>query len=124
MKRLPLRVTEGRLPQTDTEILIPEHVSSNGGVSIAVGETLRLQVGLRQDSEGYTLWQNAAFHVEDEEHLNQLVEKTYTAVSYTHLSLQAIVPLYHRAICSLVRSDGLKGSHSAGSPSRFGSVAP
>ncbi len=80
LKRLPLRVTEGRLPQTDTEILIPEHVSSNGGVSIAVGETLRLQVGLRQDSEGYTLWQNAAFHVEDEEHLNQLVEKTYTVV--------------------------------------------
>ncbi len=51
---LPIHVTEGRLPENDTELLIPEHLSYNGGVTLSLGDTLTLDVGSRLsvDAEG------------------------------------------------------------------------
>lgn len=80
MENLPIRLISGRLPQNDTEILIPEHVFTNGGVELPVGSVLTLQVGRRQ-TEGETLGQHNPFLAE-EESLDQLSEKTYTVVGW------------------------------------------
>lgn len=47
LTNFPVTLTEGRLPQNSSEILIPEHLKKNGGVSYGVGETLTLEVGDR-----------------------------------------------------------------------------
>lgn len=44
---MPVHLTSGRLPETSSEILIPEHVASNGNVRFSLGETISLDVGQR-----------------------------------------------------------------------------
>ena len=44
---LPIRITEGRLPQNEKELLLPLHLQSNGGVSYQLGDTLSLALGER-----------------------------------------------------------------------------
>lgn len=44
---MPVRVTQGRLPQSDNELLLPEHLLFNGGAAIRVGDTLPLSLGNR-----------------------------------------------------------------------------
>lgn len=48
---LPLELLSGRLPENDSEILVPAHVASNGGVKFSLGDTIALQVGSRSDGE-------------------------------------------------------------------------
>ena len=57
---MPLHLTEGRMPERADEILMPEHVSFNGGVSYALGDTLTLEVGRRVSADGQELWQDTA----------------------------------------------------------------
>lgn len=85
--QMPIRLTEGRMPERADEILIPSHVASNGGVTIAPGERLRLAVGYRENEDGERLWQeNGMCGVEEngnfvsEERLVQVREKVYTVV--------------------------------------------
>lgn len=44
---LPLQLLSGRLPENENEVVIPAHISSNGGVQISIGDTLTLSVGSR-----------------------------------------------------------------------------
>ena len=44
---MPVRLTSGRMPQNGTEILLPDHLASNGGVRCALGEKLTLELGER-----------------------------------------------------------------------------
>lgn len=46
-ENMPVHLVTGRLPQTPEEILIPEHLFSNGGVSYQVGQTITLALGDR-----------------------------------------------------------------------------
>lgn len=46
-ENMPVHLVGGRLPQTPQEILIPEHLYTNGGVSYQVGQTLTLELGDR-----------------------------------------------------------------------------
>ena len=55
---LPIHITEGKLPTNTNEILVPEHVASNGRVKYSLGQTLTLAVGLRLSENGETLWNN------------------------------------------------------------------
>lgn len=41
---LAIRLTEGRMPEKEGELLLPEHLATNGGVYFPIGETLTLQV--------------------------------------------------------------------------------
>ncbi len=75
---LPVDIISGRLPENNSEILIPAHVAANGGVKISVGDTLTLAVGTRQ-AGNETLNQHAPYRSE-EETLTPTVEKTYTVV--------------------------------------------
>lgn len=73
-----LKLIAGRLPQNAGEIVISNHIRTNGMVDFQVGDTLVLQVGERM-SEGYVLGQSNPY-VYDEEELLQREEKTYEVV--------------------------------------------
>lgn len=75
---LPVRLLTGRLPENSSEILVPAHVITNGGVEVSVGDSLTLSVGTRRSAEGL-LSQHDAYTYE-EEYISGAEEKTYTVV--------------------------------------------
>ena len=64
---LPIHITEGKLPTSGDEILVPDHVASNGRVKYTLGQTLTLAVGLRVSEDGETLWNNRGLSYEKTE---------------------------------------------------------
>lgn len=50
-----LKIVEGRLPINENEIIISNHIESNGGVKLKVGDKIKLEVGIRVDEEGEEL---------------------------------------------------------------------
>ena len=78
MEALYLKLSEGRLPQRDDELVIGRHIRHNGMVDLQVGDTLTLQIGNRM-SDGYLLGQGNPYSY-DLEALIPVLEKTYTIV--------------------------------------------
>lgn len=76
---LPINMISGRLPQNSSEVLIPAHLSANGGINYAVGDTISLSIGDRVDGNG-KLTQHISYNAEAEETLVPKAEKTYTVV--------------------------------------------
>lgn len=78
-----VRLTEGRMPQTDGEIVLPKHLETNGRVTHKLGDTLVLQVG-RRESEGSVLDQSTSYISAENggESIVGTVEKTYTVVGF------------------------------------------
>lgn len=62
---MPVHLTAGRLPTTTDEVLIPSHVSSNGKVQMALGDTLALAMGDRS-SGGFPLSQENPYILDPE----------------------------------------------------------
>lgn len=50
-----LNLIEGRMPNNSNELLISNHIETNGGVKLNVGDTIKLELGYRVDEDGYTL---------------------------------------------------------------------
>ncbi len=69
---LPIHITKGRLPQNENEVVISEHIKSNGGVDIQVGDTLDLNIGQRVLNDGTTLTQSNEFAMVDDETAEKL----------------------------------------------------
>lgn len=91
LKKMPVNVISGHLPQNDSEILIPDHLSSNGGVSLEIGQQITLQVGKRV-SEGYYLWQDDSFIMyenEAPEYIEKNFTKTYTVCGFYERASQS-----------------------------------
>lgn len=61
IKNLSIRLTKGRLPENDREIIIPTHLKTNGRLSLNVGDTITLDVGKRMTSTGEILNQSNPF---------------------------------------------------------------
>lgn len=81
---LPVVLISGRLPKDSSEIVVPYHLSSNGGVELSVGDTITLEVGERM-AGNERLNQHDPYISGDEdpaekEVLLAAVEKTYTVV--------------------------------------------
>lgn len=79
---LPIKLTEGRLPQNSEEIVIPEHVKSNGGVEHTIGDTLTLKIGRRTVGTKF-LNQGDAFvgaQQQEAESLTAEITKSYVVV--------------------------------------------
>lgn len=75
---LPVKLISGRLPENSGEVLVPAHLAANGGVEIAVGDTISLAVG-RRISGGKVLGQHDPFPAK-EETLVTTENRTYTVV--------------------------------------------
>lgn len=76
---LPIKLTEGRLPKNETELLIPTHLRHNGKVNWEVGDTVTLSVGQRT-SGGFTLNQGNPYSPDDPEELIRTQTRTYKIV--------------------------------------------
>ncbi|MBB6452648.1 putative ABC transport system permease protein [Salirhabdus euzebyi] len=46
-EQFPVTLKEGRLPQAANEVVVSEHIKSNGGVEFAIRDTVELEVGKR-----------------------------------------------------------------------------
>lgn len=75
---LPIRLLSGRLPENNSEVVIPAHIAANGGVKISVGDILTLSVGSRMSSDQKLSQHNS--YRNGEETLVPTTEKTYTVV--------------------------------------------
>ena len=83
---MPIRLTGGNYPVTSNEILLPDHLLNNGGVSYKVGDTLTLDIGNRV-SDGYVLtqenpYQNTVTDDAESETLEIFETRTYTVVGF------------------------------------------
>lgn len=79
MDLLPIKLTEGRLPENETELLIPTHLRYNGKVNWNVGDTVTLSVGQRT-SDGFLLTQENPYSPQAAEELSNLKTQTYKIV--------------------------------------------
>lgn len=85
---LPVHITSGRMPENTSEILLPNHLKSNGGVEYKLGDVLNLQVGKRV-SEGYVL-DDRSLYMEGGESIEDAVSKTYTVAGFYNRSIRAV----------------------------------
>lgn len=89
---LPIHITEGKLPTNESEVLVPEHVASNGRVKYSMGQTLTLTIGSRVSEDGETLWNNTAlsYHIMDGQNVEDIITeklipretRTFTVVGF------------------------------------------
>ena len=92
---LSIHITGGKYPTSGNEILLPEHLASNGGVHYQVGDTVTLELGNRV-SDGFILTANNPLIYSNkdqeavvEETLEIRESRTYTVVGfYERLSWQ------------------------------------
>ena len=99
LKNLGVNLTEGRLPENSNEIVISEHIITNGRVILKVGDEITLDVGKRVSSDGEELSENNPLlngntlivyddetgleekeKVEETEHIENTTKKTYKIV--------------------------------------------
>ena len=106
-----VRLLAGRMPQTAQEILLPEHLNTNGGVSIAVGEEITLEVGRRVDSTAAELSGDDA-HLGTEETLTETKPRTYTVVGI-YQRFDYLVEPYHCPGYTALTGAGGEGLHRA-----------
>ncbi len=81
----PTELTRGRMPQNDGELVLAQHLETNGGVKYEVGDTVTLEIGKRMSPDGYSLGQSTSYQGEpsaDSEGETLLPEQTraYTVV--------------------------------------------
>lgn len=82
--QMPVHLIKGRLPETDTELLLPYHLFTDGGFSAEIGSELTLSLGERRMG-GEKLGQDLPFYDDEEfygegEVFTPLTEKRYTVV--------------------------------------------
>ena len=68
---LPIHLTEGRLAETPNELVLSNHISSNGGVKYELGDIINLEIGKRT-IDGNALNQSNPFHHEDNEEAEEI----------------------------------------------------
>ena len=61
-KVLPIHITSGKYPTSSTEILLPEHLYTNGGVKYNLGDTITLELGQRM-LDGYPMSQDSPCYI-------------------------------------------------------------
>ena len=85
-------ITEGRLPESENEIVIPEHLIQNGRADLKIGETIQLDIGNRYKGDTQLNQSNPYYTDEDildrkesgiEDDLEQETFVTNTKKEYT-----------------------------------------
>ena len=78
MDNLSVKLVSGRLPENDSEIVIPTHLKTNGRVVLNVGDTITLDIGTRISDDNIVLYQNNP--MQDNEKIIDTEAKTYKIV--------------------------------------------
>ncbi len=79
LQNLNVHLISGRLPENDSEILIPEHLNKNGETNYNIGETLYLEIGTR-NKLGEDLDNYDSYNKEEPEIIVNTSSKKYTIV--------------------------------------------
>ena len=83
-EHLPIQMIEGRLPENENELLISEHIITNGGVAYEIGDTITLEVGNRLLPDGTVIRENKNLILDQEEKPIETIEvnqsKSFTIV--------------------------------------------
>ena len=83
-----VRIKQGRMPENDNEIIIPDNIIANGGMAFSEGEEIELSLGTRE-ADGMTISSNMAISEDTEETLVNTVSKKYKIVGvYNRLSYE------------------------------------
>ncbi len=108
LNNMPIHLLSGRMPENGNEIILPDHLGVNGGVSFRVGDELDLDIGVRSIGDGEdfetALWQSAGL-TEGEELITQSTRsftvvgtyerpgtEPYTAPGYTAVTFLSEAP--------------------------------
>lgn len=76
-----VKLTEGRMPESASEVILPNHLYSNGGVEYEIGDVVTLRTGNRYSEDGvYQLTQNNM--LEEGEYIEETGEYTFTVVGF------------------------------------------
>lgn len=105
---MPVHLLEGRLPQNSGEILLPEHLSSNGGIDWNVGDKLSLDLGTRVNSNGDTLTNEDSFNNGDDDSLQN---GEVTSGLTEHLSAKET---YHFTVVGIYERPNYEAYHAPG----------
>ena len=76
---LPIHLTQGRMPTSPNEIVLPQHFLDNTAQHYQVGDTLTLELGQRR-SDGFALDQSNPYSPENAETLANAQPHTFTVV--------------------------------------------
>ena len=76
-----VHLTDGRMPKNENEILIPSHLSSNGGVTITTGSVIDLTLGRRTTLDERLIQRNSEY-TPGEEKISWTFDRTYTVVGH------------------------------------------
>lgn len=79
IENLGLRLTEGRMPKNENELIISGHIKYNAGVEYKVGDILTLNIGKRTIG-GEQLNQNNPYVKEQQENFEEEYKKEYKIV--------------------------------------------
>ena len=85
---MPVHLTAGELPKNSSEIILPEHLATNGKVSYKIGDTVTFEVGdrildgkrLGQINPFFTYDSEIQVEVKNDKKLENTVARTYTVV--------------------------------------------
>ena len=83
LKKLSVKLVDGRLPENENEVVIPTHLKTNGRLFLNIGDSITLDIGKRIDNSNYELNQNNPYQKDDEKIGESIVEttsKTYKIV--------------------------------------------
>lgn len=81
-ENLTMRLTEGRYPENENELLITTHIKTNGRVEYQIGDTITLDIGTRI-RDGEELTQDNAYMLDSGEEIVNTTTRTYTVVGIT-----------------------------------------
>lgn len=80
LENLSIKLIDGRLPKDENEIVIPNHLKTNGRVNLKIGDVITLDIGKRVNEEQAELNQYNPFIKEIKEDIVDTTKKTYKIV--------------------------------------------
>lgn len=90
-KKLAVHILEGRLPEKEDEIVISNHIKTNGRVKYEVGDKITLDIGKRV-IDGCELNQFNPYYEDTKESIEETFSKTYTIVGIVERPINAVEP--------------------------------
>lgn len=80
LNNLSIKLIDGRLPKNENEIIIPNHLKTNGRINLKIGDEITLDVGTRINEEQAVLNQYNPFNKEIKEEIINTTKITYKVV--------------------------------------------
>lgn len=88
LENMGLTLSEGRMPENENELVISNHIITNGKVNLKIGDTITLDIGTRQLTTGEKLKQNNPYLTGQQEDTETTLHTTGDGVETTQNNKQ------------------------------------